>query len=201
LWNDEHGKEAAVQALKNSLNRLGMDYVDLYLMHSPAGGKVLETWDAMIQLKEQGLTRSIGVANFNASHLKHLKEARPGHVPVVNQIEIHPFLAWGECVSYCEEEGIAVMAYSPLTKGRKLRDPSLCKIAGKYGKTAAQVMIRWSLQRGFICIPKSSSGERIAENANIFDFDISDQDMKILNGLDEHLITDWPGIMNTPWEP
>jgi diketogulonate reductase-like aldo/keto reductase len=119
----------------------------------------------------------------------------------VNQIEIHPFLAWGECVSYCEEEGIAVMAYSPLTKGRKLRDPSLCKIAGKYGKTAAQVMIRWSLQRGFICIPKSSSGERIAENANIFDFDISDQDMKILNGLDEHLITDWPGIMNTPWEP
>lgn len=199
LWNSDHGRRRTIKAFEESLSKLGLEYVDLYLMHSAMGGKTVETWDAMCELKERGLTRSVGVANFNAHHLTELKNERPDSIPVVNQIETHPFLAWNECVTYCQRENIAIMAYSPLAKAEKMKDPTLCKIARQYSKSSAQIMIKWSLQNDFICIPKSSRKERIAENFNIFDFRMSERDVQTLSNLDDHYITDWPGAMSSNW--
>jgi len=118
----------------------------------------------------------------------------------VNQIELHPYLSRDECVAYCEQEGIVVEAYSPLTKGQKLKDPLLVKMAERYSKSTAQLLIRWCLQCGTVCIPKSSNEHRIIENGDVFDFNISDEDMKVLNGLDEQLIVSWDP-MSSPWVP
>lgn len=199
VWNTEHGRKRTLRAFEESLRKLGLQYVDLYLMHSAMGGKTVETWDAMTELKEKGLIKSIGVANFNIHHLKELQSERPDNLPVVNQIEIHPFLAWNECVSFCQEESIAVMAYSPLTKAEKLNDRTLCKIARQYSKTPAQIMIKWSLQKDFICIPRSSKKERIIENFGVCDFRIASGDMQTLNKLDDHYISDWPAAMSSNW--
>jgi len=144
------------------------------------GGSTVETWDAMIEIKEKKLAKSIGVSNFNVHHLQQLKLARPNHIPAVNQIELHPYLSRDECVAYCEQEGIVVEAYSPLTKGQKLKDPLLVKMAERYSKSTAQLLIRWCLQHGTVCIPKSVKENRIVENGDVFDFNISDEDMQVL---------------------
>ncbi|CAI8015632.1 9,11-endoperoxide prostaglandin H2 reductase [Geodia barretti] len=217
VWNSSHGKENTVKALNDSLKLLGLEYVDLYLMHSPLGGKVVETWETMVQLQKQGLVKSIGVSNFNVHHLEGLKKACPDHIPSVNQFELHPFLDREDVISYCQREGIIVESYSPITKGKKLGDPTLVKIAKKlgflmkhsfnacvchrYNKTAAQVLIRWCLDRNFVVIPKSVREQRIVENADVFDFQLSPEDLQSMSGLkSEELVLGWNPLAS-PWEP
>jgi diketogulonate reductase-like aldo/keto reductase len=191
LWNSDQGAKTARPAFEASLDRLGLDAVDLYLLHWPHA-RSLESWQVLEQLHAEGLARSIGVSNFMVRHLDELL-ARASVPPVVNQIELTPFLhrSREDTLRRCAEEGIAVEAYSPLTKGRRLGDPTVEQVAAEAGRTAAQVLIRWSLQKGFIVIPKSSNAGRIAENAAVFDFVLDDPQMAMLDALDEDLTTGW----------
>lgn len=201
VWNKSHGKENTVKSLKESLRLMELDYVDLHLMHSPLGGKVVETWQTMVELQQQGLVKSIGVSNFNVHHLEGLKKACPDHIPTVNQIELHPFLDREKVVSYCEQEGIVVEAYSPITQGKKLGDPTIMAIAKKHNKTSAQVLIRWCLDRNFVVLPKSVKEQRIIENADVYDFQLSPEDLQIMSGLkSEQLILGWDPL-SSPWKP
>jgi len=188
LWNSDHGD--ALGAFEESLDNLGLDYVDLYLMHSPLPKKRLEAWRAMIEIQESGRAKAIGVSNFGIHHLEEFIE-ETGVVPAVNQLEIHPFLTRSDLVAFCKEKGIVVTAYSPLTKGEKLDDATLVAIADAVGKTPAQVMIRWSLQHGYVCIPKSTNKKRIKENGDVWDFELSADQMAALDGLDEYYTTGW----------
>ncbi len=192
LWNRDHGYDKTLKACEASLGRLKMDYLDLYLIHWPVENLRLDTWRAMEQLKKDGKCRSIGVSNYMVRHLQELMD-NSEILPAVNQIELSPynFKYLEDVVDFCKEHGIAVEAYSPLTKAQKLNDPPLVEIAARYQKTPAQVLIRWSLQHDFIVLPKSIRPQRIAENCAIYDFDISDADMAILDGLNEDLITGW----------
>lgn len=190
LWNADHGYDATLRACDASLSRLGLAYVDLYLMHWPVAGLRLESWRAMDALLEQGKARAIGVSNFTIRHLDELLAASP-RVPAVNQVEYHPFLHQRALAEYCAARGIVVEAYSPLTKGRRLGDPRLGAVAAHSGKTPAQVLVRWALQHGLVVLPKSTHRARIEENAAVFDFEISPQDMALLDGLDENLRTSW----------
>lgn len=192
LWNSDQGYDQAVKACHASLNRLGLDYVDLYLIHWPVHGKRKESWRALETLYAEGKCRAIGVSNYLAHHLEELM----GYckvTPVANQLEMHPYLynSRTDTIDFCRSHGILPIAYSPLTKGAKLRDPLLVKIARKYEKSTAQLLIRWALQQGFAVIPKSSATARIAENFQVFDFEITPEDMALLNGLDENLTTGW----------
>ena len=190
VWNDYQGYDSTLRAFDTSLDRLKMDYVDLYLIHWPVTGKRLDTWRALIHLYEQKRCRAIGVSNYTIRHLKELTvqntvQAGSALVPMVNQFELHPFNARKELVAYCQEMGIAVTSYSPLARGRKLADPTLAAIAAHYHKTPAQLAIRWVLQQGWIVIPKSVHRERILENTQVFDFEITPSDMAALDKLDE----------------
>lgn len=144
----------------------------------------------MEKLQSEGLIRSIGVSNYGIKHLEELLKII-SIVPVINQIEINPYITREELVSYCNQKNIVLQAYSPLTKGLKLNDPKLITIAQRYNKTTAQLMIRWCLQKQYVVIPKSSHKERIIENANVFDFDITNDDMNLLDNFDEYLTTGW----------
>mmetsp|Transcript_166204 Transcript_166204/g.294360 ORF Transcript_166204/g.294360 Transcript_166204/m.294360 type:complete len:232 (+) Transcript_166204:2-697(+) len=163
LLSRDHGSARVVPALRASLRRLGVEYVDLYLMHSPRGGFVLETWDAMLQARDAGLTRAVGVSNFGVEQLEGLKAAGR-ELPEVNQIECHPWLQQQACAAWCAKERIAVMAYSPLARGKFFGRTALTKIAKRLACSEAEVAIRWSLMKGFVVIPKSSSLERIQQN-------------------------------------
>jgi len=158
-----------------------MDRVDLYLVHWPVRGKYKETYRAIEDLYEEGLIRAIGVSNFKVHHLEDLL-ASCRVKPMVNQIELHPLLTQRETVEFCKREGIAVESWSPIMKG-KLDLPLLRELAEKYGKTPAQIVIRWHLQHGYVVIPKSSREERIAENCRVFDFELSEEDMRRIDGL------------------
>lgn len=199
LWSDSHGISGPEDAIVASLSKMGLSYVDLYLMHSPRGGKVLETWGAMIELKKKGLAKSIGVSNFGIQHLEKLLEAYPNNPPSLNQLEISPYLTRNELVKYCMNNSINIQAYSPLTKGQKLSDPRLIDIAKRYNKSTAQILLRWSIQRNFIVIPKTVKEDRLKSNADIFDFDISEADMNLLSSFDEYLVTDWDPTVDQ-WE-
>eukprot|EP00698_Gefionella_okellyi_P015962 TRINITY_DN4539_c0_g1_i2.p1 TRINITY_DN4539_c0_g1~~TRINITY_DN4539_c0_g1_i2.p1 ORF type:complete len:287 (-),score=54.85 TRINITY_DN4539_c0_g1_i2:749-1609(-) len=190
LWNNDQGYSEAKQAFAASLQKLGLDYVDLYLLHSPVRGKRLDSWRALEELHAEGKIRSIGVSNYGIHHLKELFENCKVR-PVVNQIEVSPYNTREELCKFCVDNNIVVEAYSPLTRGRKLNDQKLVAIASKYKKSTAQLLIRWSLQRGYVCLPKSSHEKRLVENADVFDFEISDADMKTLNGFDEGLVCGW----------
>lgn len=194
LWRDADTTDKAREAIEASLQRLGLGYVDLYLMHWPLDRGRVEAWQGMHAALEEGGTNAIGVSNFEARHLEDLI-ARTNIVPAVNQIELHPFWQRSECVDYCRSRNIAVEAWGPLTKGQRLEDQALVDIATACGKTTAQVLIRWSLQRGFICIPKSSNPERIAQNADVFDFELSPHQMATLDDMEE-------GYRTAPgWDP
>ncbi|RUS15761.1 aldo-keto reductase [Endogone sp. FLAS-F59071] len=198
LWALEvyQGYESTLQACENSLRNLGLEYIDLYITHSPNPGPKLrkESWDAMQQLVAKGKVKSIGkyfgIHNGMVVYrMVELLGSNPTIRPVINQVEIHPWLTRSDIVSFCEQQNIGIEAYSPLTKGRRLSDPTLVRIATKYTKSPAQVLIRWSLQRGFIVLPKSVTRERIEENADVFDFDLAEGDMDALNGLNENFVT------------
>ncbi|CAO3692487.1 unnamed protein product [Umbelopsis ramanniana] len=193
LWDADQGFDSAIQACEESLQKLGLEYIDLYLVHSPNPGpkRRKETWDAMQQLVAKDKVKSIGVSNYGIQHLKELLGSNPNIRPVVNQLEIHPWNTRDELVDFCNSQNIKIEAYSPLTKGRKLDDPDLMKIAAKYDKSPAQVLIRWSLQHGYIVLPKSVTPARIASNVDVFDFDLSDSDMNVLDDKDEYLLTGW----------
>lgn len=182
LWNDDHGRDRSRSAFEASLRRLGLDYVDLYLIHWPGSDARVETWRTLIELAKDGRARSIGVSNFTVPHLEEIIAAT-SVVPVVNQVELHPFLRQDPVVEFCRAHAIRVEAYSPLARARRLNDPTLGAIARRCGRTPAQVMLRWSVQHGYIPIPKSIRPERIRENASIFDFELSAADMEAVDAL------------------
>lgn len=184
VFTTNHGYSRTVESVNASLERLQMDYVDLFLIHSPYGGYNVETYQALLDLKAKGFIRSVGVSNFEIQHLEGLKEAGLP-TPAVNQIELHPFQRRDRLVHYCQDHDIAIMGYSPLARTYKLNDPDVLDLANKYQKTPAQIMIRWSVQKGYITIPKSTRSERILENANVFDFSLTYEDMKILDNTDQ----------------
>jgi diketogulonate reductase-like aldo/keto reductase len=191
LANADQSATTARRAFEASLERLRLDAVDLYLLHWPHERR-LESWRVLEQLHAEGLARSIGVSNFLVRHLDELL-ARVSVPPAVNQIELSPFLyrSREDAVRRCAEEGVVVEAYSPLTKGRRLSDSTVTAIAAEVGRTPAQVLIRWSLQKGFVVLPRSSNPGRVAENAAVFDFALDDAQMARLDALDEGLTTGW----------
>ncbi|HOJ51785.1 MAG TPA: aldo/keto reductase [Syntrophales bacterium] len=202
VWNDDQGYDSTLKACEESLKRLGVDYIDLYLIHWPVPEKRLETWKALIRLREEGLVRAIGVSNFMVRHLEELM-ARSDVPPAVNQVEISPFIQRKALVEYCRKQGIVVEAYSTLSRGQRLGDPRLLAMAGKYGKTPAQIALRWAIQEGIVVIPKSVHRERILENAAIFDFELTEEDRKEISRWDEHFSTlppSWEPETSTQWD-
>ncbi|XP_057302460.1 9,11-endoperoxide prostaglandin H2 reductase-like [Hydractinia symbiolongicarpus] len=202
LLPSKHGYNEAKSGLRESLTRLGLDYVDLFLIHSPHGGKNIETWKAFVELKQEGLTKSIGVSNFNVQHLKGLM-ASGMESPAVNQIELHPWYIPENCVEYCRKHSIAVMGYCPLARARLFEDGKydiIDNLSKKHQKTKAQLLLRWALQREFITIPKSANPERIKENSEIFDFVLSEDDMNLMSQLNQELhIAKCSSVMNEHW--
>jgi diketogulonate reductase-like aldo/keto reductase len=190
LWNSDHGYDKALAAFEESRKKLGLDYVDLYLIHWPVEGLRSETWRAMEKLLEQGKCRSIGVSNYMTWHLKELL-SHCSIIPAVNQVEFHPYLYLKDLLDFCQSHNIQLESYSPLTKGVKLNDPKLADLALKYSKAPAQILIRWVLQHGVVVIPKSTKKERIEENVHVFDFTISPEDMNALDSFHRNLRTSW----------
>ncbi|MDB4980998.1 MAG: oxidoreductase of aldo/keto reductase family, subgroup 1 [Myxococcales bacterium] len=190
LWNDDQGYDSALRAFDASLARLGLDDVDLYLIHWPVAGKRRDSWRALERLFEEKRARAIGVSNFLEPHLRELL-ADAKHVPAVNQIELTPFLQRRETRALCAKHGIVVEAYSPLTRGRRLDEPALVRVAARVGRTPAQVLLRWGVQHGHVILPKSTRPARIAENGELFDFVLDVPAMAALDALEENLTTGW----------
>jgi diketogulonate reductase-like aldo/keto reductase len=190
LWNSDQGYDSTPRACEASLKRLGLDYLDLYLIHFPVPETRKESWKAMETLLQKGKCRAIGVSNFTIPHLEDLLETHEV-IPAVNQVEFHPFLYQKELLEYCQRKGIQVEAYSPLARGERIKHPRITALATKYSKTPAQLMLRWGLQHGLVVIPKSTGEERIRENRKVFDFEISAEDMKSLDSLNEDLRLNW----------
>ncbi|MET4431199.1 MULTISPECIES: aldo/keto reductase [unclassified Mycolicibacterium] len=186
LATENQGFKSSRDACEASVERLGLDYVDLYLIHWPAGdpGKYVDSWGGMMKAREVGHTRSIGVANFTPEDLSNVIDLS-FFVPAVNQIELHPLLNQADLRAVNAEHGIVTEAYGPLGVGRLVENPTVVSVAGEYGKTPAQTLIRWSIQLGNVVIPRSSKPERIAENVDVFDFELSASHMEALNALDD----------------
>jgi 2,5-diketo-D-gluconate reductase A len=185
LWNADQGFDAAIKGFDHSLKRLGVDYLDLYLIHwpSPRRDLYVDSWRALARLQQDGRVRSIGVSNFGADHLQRLI-AETGVTPVLNQIELHPHFQQRALIQLHRRLGIATQSWSPLGQGKALSDPVIADIAARHGRTAAQIIIRWHLDNGLSAIPKSVTPRRIAENFDVFDFKLSDSDLAAIAGLD-----------------
>lgn len=183
LWNDDHGYENTIEAFNKSLNNLQVDYIDLYLIHWPNKLNA-ETWRAFEHLYETGKVKAIGVCNFKVEHLEELKKTAK-IMPMVNQVEIHPFSTKNNIINYCKDNNIKVVAWSPISRGRVLSNDLMIDLSQKYKKSIVQIVLRWHMQKGVIPIPKSSNENRIKENMDIFDFEISSEDMKAIDSLDE----------------
>lgn len=185
LWNADQGYDSTLAAFDASVAKLGTDYVDLYLIHwpTPARDLYLDTWRALAKLLADGRTRAIGVSNFQPAHLRRLLD-HSGVVPVVNQVELHPYLQQGELRDFHAQHKIATEAWSPLAQGALLQDPALAAIAQRHGRTPAQVVLRWHLQLGNVVIPKSVTPARIRENIDVFDFTLTPEDIEAINALD-----------------
>jgi len=183
--NDDHGREKAKQAFKRSLDQLESDYIDLYLIHwpVPATDKYVETWEALVELQQEGLVRAVGVSNFQPAHLARL-EKETGVQPALNQVELHPYLQQPGLRREHADRGIVTEAWSPLAQGLVLDDPAVTALAEKHGKTAGQVVIRWHLQLGNVVIPKSATPDRIEQNAAVFDFELAPEEMDAIEALD-----------------
>lgn len=184
VWNADQGYEQTLRAFGNSLDRLQMDYVDLYLVHWPVKDKIGQTWRALEKLYGEGRARAIGVSNFLEEHLRELindAEVKP----MVNQIEFHPHLQQPTLVDFCRNQEIQVEAWSPLMKGKVLELQELIDIGERYGKSASQVTLRWQLQHGIVTIPKSVQRDHLEANSQIFDFSLSDEDMQAIDSMDQ----------------
>jgi diketogulonate reductase-like aldo/keto reductase len=190
LWNSDQGYDSALRAFDGSLKRLGLDYVDLYLIHWPVAGKRADSWRALEHLLAEKRARAIGVSNYMKPHLEELF-SHAKVTPAVNQIELTPFLQRRETVELCHAKGIVVEAYSPLTRGKRLGHPVIVDVARKVGRTPAQVLLRWGIQKGVVVLPKSIHEARIAENAALFDFALDADAMGHLDALEEGLATGW----------
>jgi diketogulonate reductase-like aldo/keto reductase len=186
LWNGDHGYDAALRAFDLSLDKLGLDHVDLYLVHWPLPAKdaYVETWKALQKVHDEGRARAIGVSNFQIPHLRRLLE-ETDVVPAVNQIELHPHLQQEDLRAFHAEHGIATEAWSPLAKGGELlKDETITRLAAEHDRTPAQVVLRWHIQIGNVVIPKSVTPSRIRENIDVFDFELSEDDLAAIARLD-----------------
>lgn len=184
VWNTNQGYNETLKAFDDSMKKLQLDYLDLYLIHWPVKGKYLDTWRALEKLYQDGRVRAIGVSNFKIHHLEDLF-SHSELKPTVNQVELHPRLSQEELRTFCKTHEIAVEAWSPIGRGRLLNEPVLSEIGEKYQKSTAQVMLRWHLQNGVIVIPKSVTPSRIKENTELFDFALSQDDMDKINSLNK----------------
>lgn len=184
VWNNAQRVGDIEGAFNRSLDRLKLDYIDLYLIHWPVPGCYKETWHELEKIYRSGRAKSIGVSNFSPQQLEELA-AVSDIVPAVNQVEFHPLWNRSDILAYCQEKGIAVQAYAPLARGAYLNNSILAKIAEKYGKTTAQIGLRWCIQKGVAVIPKSTREERIISNSQIFDFELTDIDMQLIDELNE----------------
>ncbi|MCM3316686.1 aldo/keto reductase [Rummeliibacillus stabekisii] len=184
VWNDDLGYESTLAAYETSLKKLGLDYLDLYLIHWPVEGKYKDAWRALETLYKDGRVKAIGMSNFQIHHLEDLmKDAEVK--PMINQVECHPRLTQKDLKSFCQEHGIQLEAWSPLMQGQLLDNPELKEIANKYDKSIAQIILRWDLQNGIVTIPKSTKEHRIVENASIFDFELTAEDMEQIDSLNQ----------------
>ncbi|MBK5443067.1 aldo/keto reductase [Peribacillus sp. TH24] len=185
VWNADLGYESTIAAYETSLKKLGLEYLDLYLIHWPVQGKYKEAWKALETLYKEGKVKAIGVSNFQIHHLKDvIKDAEVK--PMVNQVECHPRLTQQEVQAFCKEQGIQLEAWSPLMQGELLDNEVLQEIATKYGKSVAQVILRWDLQNGIVTIPKSTKEHRIVENSSVFDFELTEEDMNRISDLNQN---------------
>ena len=196
VWRIAYDYSACVESVKTSLEHLR--HLDLVLLHAPGepAGRA-EAWRALEQCKADGLVANIGVSNFSAAHLQKLM-ASASEMPAVNQLEVHPFLQRTELVNYCKQHGIVVEAYSPLAKASELDDPTLNAVAQELGVTVAQVMLRWSLQKGCVPLPKSVHAERQKANLDVFGFHLSDEQMARLDALEKGVPTGWDPVTQDP---
>lgn len=185
VWNADQGFENTLKAYDASLQKLDMDYLDLYLIHWPVDGTFVDTWRALEKIYIEGRVMAIGVSNFNQHHLEDLLQVSE-IIPMVNQMEFHPRLVNQDLHDFCQLHHIQYEAWSPLMRGKIFDINRLTQLAGKYGKSAAQLVLRWNLQKGVVTIPKSVHEERIISNAHIFDFEISTEDMAVIDALDTH---------------
>jgi len=188
--------EAARRSIKQSVQKSGLGYIDLFLLHSPYGGKSarLSSWKAVEDAIQDGEVKIGGVSNFGVKHLDELAASKPRIMPSINQIEVHPFNTRTNIVEACKKYDIVVEAYAPLARALRMKHPTIVSQSKKYECTPAQLMIRWSLQHGYIPLPKSVSKDRIEANGNISHFSISDEDMQVLDHQDEYLVTDWDPV-------
>ncbi len=185
VWNADQGYETTLKAFEESRKKLGLDYLDLYLIHWPVEGKYTETWRAFEKLYREGAVRAIGVSNFQEHHLLDIFETSK-MIPMVNQVELHPLLSQNKLRDFCKKHKIQVEAWSPLMQGH-LGISLLNELAGKYGKSAAQVVLRWDIQKEIVTIPKTIHEARIVENSNIFDFELSEDDMASIDELNKDM--------------
>lgn len=185
VWNSDQGYESTLAAFEESMKRLELEYLDLYLIHWPVKGKYKDTWRALEKLYKEGRVRAIGVSNFQIHHLEDLLMDATVK-PAVNQVELHPLLTQKELRDYCSTHGIQIEAWSPLGQGNLMEHPLLQDIAAKYGKSPAQVILRWDLQNGIVTIPKSVTPERIHANTELYDFELTTEEIEQINALNEN---------------
>lgn len=192
LWSGNKDYESGLKAFDESLGRLGLDYVDLYLIHFPSTGKRQESWKALEQIHKNGKARAVGVSNYTVKHLEELLSGS-SMVPAVNQVEFHPFLYKDQeqLINFCKKQGIVLEAYSPLAHGKRLHEPLLTEIAALYHRSTAQILLRWSIQHGTVPIVKTTHQERMAENLAVFDFELNDETMKAIDNLSDGTRTCW----------
>ncbi|KAL2074252.1 hypothetical protein VTL71DRAFT_8030 [Oculimacula yallundae] len=190
---ENRGYDETRKSIKKSIEKSGLGYLDLYLLHSPYGGKGkrLDCWRAVEDAIAEGEVRAGGVSNYGVKHLQELLDSKPKMIPAVNQVEVHPFNTRIDITSFCKEHGIVVEAYAPLARALRMKHPKVVQLSKKYGCTPAQLLVRWSLQHGYVPLPKSVTQERIVANLDVDGFEIDEEGMKTLDGCDEYLVTDW----------